>query len=147
MFEFERVHTSPSSFILPMESKKCFVCQQNPVKYTCPRCSRRTCSLACCLTHKKTLHCNGQREKTAFKSLETMTDLDLLSDYRFLEEVHRHADSSERDHLSNQMKSFNEPTRYQKCIQARLKSLAAIRLLYLPRFSTRHKQNQMWFDK
>jgi len=76
-----------------------------------------------------------------------MTDLDLLSDYRFLEEVDRQVETSKRDQLGNQMKSFNESTRFQKMVQSKLKTLGSIHILYLPKFSTRHKQNQMWFDK
>jgi len=76
-----------------------------------------------------------------------MTDFDLLSDYRFLEEVNRQIETSKRDELSNKMKSFNESTRFQKLIQNKLKILGSIQILYLPRFSTRHKQNQMWLDK
>jgi hypothetical protein len=130
-----------------LDPKKCSMCHQNPIKYTCPRCSTRTCSLSCCLVHKKTLNCNGQRDKTSFKSLNTMNDLDLLSDYRFLEEVNRQIETSKRDEFSNKMKSFNQPTHFQKLIQNKLKTLASIQILYLPRFSTRHKQNQMWFDR
>jgi hypothetical protein len=76
-----------------------------------------------------------------------MNDLDLLSDYRFLEEINRQIETSKRDELSNKMKSFNESTRFQKLIQNKLKTLGSIQILYLPRFSTRHKQNQMWLDK
>lgn len=130
-----------------MDPKKCVICHENPVKYTCPRCSRRTCSLNCCLKHKKTFECNGQRDRTSFKTLETMTDLDLLSDYRFLEGVQRCVDGSERDPLGNQMKSFNDSTRQEKFLQNKLKSLASIRILFLPKFSTRHKQNRMSFDR
>jgi hypothetical protein len=76
-----------------------------------------------------------------------MNDLDLLSDYRFLEEVNRQVETSKRDELSNKMKSFNESNHFQKLIQTKLKTLGSIQILYLPRFSTRHKQNQMWFEK
>ena len=130
-----------------LDPKKCFICCKNPIKYTCPRCSIRTCSLSCCLIHKKTLKCNGQRDRTSFKSLDTMNDLDLLSDYRFLEEVNGQIETSKRDELANKMKSFNELTYYQKSVQNKLKTLGSIQILYLPKFSTRHKQNQMWFDK
>jgi hypothetical protein len=129
------------------DPKKCTICHQNPIKYTCPRCSRRTCSLPCCLKHKKTWNCTGQRDRVSFKSLDAMNDLDLLSDYRFLEEVQRQVESSQRAPLANQTKSFNGSARYQKCIQNKLQSLAAIRILYLPRVSTKHKSNQMWFDR
>jgi len=76
-----------------------------------------------------------------------MNDLDILSDYRFLEEVNRQIETSKRDELSNKMKSFNESTCFQKLIQNKLKIFGSIQILYLPRFSTRHKQNQMWLDK
>ena len=97
-----------------MDPKKCSICHQNSIKYTCPRCSIRTCSLSCCLEHKKTLNCNGQRDKTLFKSLNQMNDLDLLSDYRFLEEINRQIETSKRNKLT---KSFNELTYYQKLIK------------------------------
>lgn len=36
----------------------CVTCSASAVKYRCPRCERITCSLACCLDHKKTVrHC------------------------------------------------------------------------------------------
>ena len=130
-----------------LDPKKCSICHHNPFKYTCPRCALRTCSLACCLTHKKTRHCTGQRDKASFKPLDAMNELDLLSDYRFLEEVHRKVETSQRDELSNQMKSFNESTRFKKLIQTKLRTSARTQVLYLPRFSTKHKQNQMWFDR
>ena len=31
----------------------CEVCRQNPFKYTCPGCNKRTCSLECVRRHKK----------------------------------------------------------------------------------------------
>ncbi|CAF3968327.1 unnamed protein product [Adineta steineri] len=131
----------------PSDPKKCSMCHKNPIKYTCPRCLIHTCSLPCCLLHKRTLDCNGQRDKTSFKQLNTMNDLDLLSDYRFLEEVNRQIETSKRDEMTNKMKSFNEPTRFQKLIQTKLKILGSIQILYLPKFSTRHKQNHMWYDR
>lgn len=33
----------------------CVTCSASDVKYRCPRCERVTCSLACCLDHKKTV--------------------------------------------------------------------------------------------
>lgn len=131
----------------PVDPKKCSMCQKNPIKYTCPRCSMRTCSLSCCVNHKKTLNCNGQRDKTSFKPLAEMRDLDLLSDYRFLEELNRQIETGKRNELTNKMKSFNELTPFQKLIQNKLKQAGQIQILYLPRFSTKHKQSQMWFDK
>jgi hypothetical protein len=37
----------------------CLICDSPDVKYRCPRCERITCSLACCVAHKKQV---GTRE-------------------------------------------------------------------------------------
>merc|ERR1712242_654756 len=44
--------------------KKCVFCD-NPPKYTCPACSKRTCSIACCNRHKDTFAYTGKRNVTA----------------------------------------------------------------------------------
>ncbi|RMC08519.1 hypothetical protein DUI87_14765 [Hirundo rustica rustica] len=53
-------------------------------------------SLLCVKKHKLALSCNGVRDKTAFVSVNEFTDLNLLSDYRFLEDVGRTADAAAR---------------------------------------------------
>ncbi|KAJ7400970.1 zinc finger HIT-type containing 6 [Pitangus sulphuratus] len=53
-------------------------------------------SLLCVKKHKLALSCNGVRDKTAFVSVNEFTDLNLLSDYRFLEDVSRTADAAAR---------------------------------------------------
>jgi hypothetical protein len=65
----------------------CQECQKQSALYACPRCRRRTCSLACCQSHKDRFHCNGKRDLTAFQPLSRMTDATLQSDYHFLENV------------------------------------------------------------
>ncbi|KAL8178366.1 UNVERIFIED_CONTAM: Box C/D snoRNA protein 1 [Gekko kuhli] len=70
-------------------------------KYRCPRCMKYSCSLVCVKQHKTTYNCNGVREKTAFVSINQFSDLNLLSDYRFLEDVGRMADRAARDGASH----------------------------------------------
>ncbi|CAF4658885.1 unnamed protein product, partial [Rotaria magnacalcarata] len=60
-----------------------------------------------------------------------MNDLDLLSDYRFLEEINREVETSKRNELGNKTKSFNELKHFQKLIQNKLRTNGSIQVLYL----------------
>ncbi|XP_039583042.1 box C/D snoRNA protein 1 [Passer montanus] len=79
-----------------MSLHRCETCSKEEAKYRCPRCMKYSCSLLCVKKHKLALSCNGVRDKTAFVSVNEFTDLNLLSDYRFLEEVGRTADAAAR---------------------------------------------------
>ncbi|KAE8875339.1 hypothetical protein PF005_g9731 [Phytophthora fragariae] len=74
----------------------CVECGKSDVKYRCPRCERITCSLQCCVGHKKQFDCNGKRDRTKFVGIKTFTDADLSSDFFFLEEVSRSTNSAAR---------------------------------------------------
>ncbi|XP_005521330.2 PREDICTED: box C/D snoRNA protein 1 [Pseudopodoces humilis] len=79
-----------------MSLHRCETCSKEAAKYRCPRCMKYSCSLLCVKKHKLALSCNGVRDKTAFVSVNEFTDLNLLSDYRFLEDVGRTADAAAR---------------------------------------------------
>ncbi|XP_064285345.1 box C/D snoRNA protein 1 [Passer domesticus] len=79
-----------------MSLHRCETCSKEEAKYRCPRCMKYSCSLLCVKKHKLALSCNGVRDKTAFVSVNEFTDLNLLSDYRFLEDVGRTADAAAR---------------------------------------------------
>ncbi|KAL3663127.1 hypothetical protein V7S43_011539 [Phytophthora oleae] len=74
----------------------CCGCGKSDVKYRCPRCERITCSLQCCVAHKKEFDCNGKRDRTKFVGIKKFTDADLSSDFFFLEEVSRSTNSAVR---------------------------------------------------
>ncbi|KAF1336706.1 hypothetical protein FI667_g483, partial [Globisporangium splendens] len=74
----------------------CVTCASSDVKYRCPRCERITCSLECCLDHKKTYSCDGKRDRTQYVELKQFTDANLSSDFFFLEEVARSTNSAAR---------------------------------------------------
>uniref|UniRef100_K3X7G2 HIT-type domain-containing protein n=1 Tax=Globisporangium ultimum (strain ATCC 200006 / CBS 805.95 / DAOM BR144) TaxID=431595 RepID=K3X7G2_GLOUD len=74
----------------------CAMCETSDVKYRCPRCERITCSLECCLDHKKTYSCDGKRDRTQYVELKQFTDANLSSDFFFLEEVARSTNSAAR---------------------------------------------------
>lgn len=71
----------------------CAVCAVNPSKYTCPRCSLRTCSLACSNAHKFPSEggagCSGERNKVAYVPPNKYGYGQLMDDYSFLEETRR----------------------------------------------------------
>ncbi|KAM9239289.1 box C/D snoRNA protein 1 [Leptosomus discolor] len=79
-----------------MSLQRCETCSKEEAKYRCPRCMKYSCSLLCVKKHKLALSCNGVRDKTAFVAVNEFTDLNLLSDYRFLEDVGRTADAAAR---------------------------------------------------
>lgn len=83
--------SSTSAPLLP-----CTICDIADAVYCCPRCGARTCSLKCCLAHKKNTGCSGKRDRTAFCSLKNFTDLQLTSDYHFLEDVIKKSEGSKR---------------------------------------------------
>jgi hypothetical protein len=51
----KRVYDEGPALTLPrtVEELKCEECLSDDVKYRCPRCEKITCSLVCCLAHKK----------------------------------------------------------------------------------------------
>jgi hypothetical protein len=52
----------------------CCMCELNKYKYTCPGCSRCTCSVACSTAHKRRHSCNGQRDRAAFVPLSEFSE-------------------------------------------------------------------------
>lgn len=83
-----------------MMSLKCEICENNPHKYKCPRCSYKTCSLVCCNKHKETMNCTGMRDKTKFLKKDEFNEMALLSDYRFLEESSNIIDAAHRQTIN-----------------------------------------------
>ncbi|XP_034035407.1 box C/D snoRNA protein 1 [Thalassophryne amazonica] len=77
----------------------CSVCGSDEAKYRCPACLTLSCSLLCVKKHKEAKGCSGVRNKTGFVALLQFDEMTLLSDYRFLEDTGRFADSASRDSL------------------------------------------------
>ncbi|XP_016076140.1 PREDICTED: box C/D snoRNA protein 1 [Miniopterus natalensis] len=121
---------------------RCETCGTEEAKYRCPRCMRYSCSLPCVKKHKAELTCNGVRDKTAYVSLQQFTEMDLLSDYRFLEDVARTADHVSRDSLLKRPLS-NKHMHFMKNRARR----QGINLKLLPNGFTKRKENSTFFDK
>uniref|UniRef100_A0A2K6EZN6 Box C/D snoRNA protein 1 n=1 Tax=Propithecus coquereli TaxID=379532 RepID=A0A2K6EZN6_PROCO len=121
---------------------RCETCGTEEAKYRCPRCMRYSCSLPCVKKHKAELTCNGVRDKTAYVSIQQFTEMNLLSDYRFLEDVARTADHVSRDAFLKRPIS-NKHMYFMKNRARR----QGINLKLLPNGFTKRKENSTFFDK
>lgn len=122
----------------------------NAFKYTCPRCAVKTCSLICCRKHKEETECNGQRDKTKFLKKEAFTDLDLLSDYRFLEESSNVIDAAHRQATILDRNPMPYSTAYNGFYDNLRKFVSAefnITLNLMPMQATRHLANKTRFNR
>ncbi|XP_030769151.1 box C/D snoRNA protein 1 isoform X2 [Rhinopithecus roxellana] len=99
-------------------------------------------SLPCVKKHKAELTCNGVRDKTAYVSIQQFTEMNLLSDYRFLEDVARTADHISRDAFLKRPIS-NKHMYFMKNRARR----QGINLKLLPSGFTKRKENSTFFDK
>lgn len=78
-------------------SSGCIICHTPTSKYRCPRCLRSTCSLACIKQHKQLFQCDGQVERSSYKSLNQLHDSDIIKDYSLLQDVAHTIDGSRRN--------------------------------------------------
>lgn len=120
-------------------------------KYKCPKCEARSCSLECVKKHKASTGCDGKRDKTKYKSLGAMNDMDVVNDFRLMEEVTKGLDKFKRDKIKRSTRQGTEllrAPRLQKHLQ-RLQNQArsrGVRLRLLPPHFVRRKENTSMFD-
>ncbi|XP_048845624.1 box C/D snoRNA protein 1 isoform X2 [Brienomyrus brachyistius] len=120
----------------------CEACGAEEAKYRCPACLKHSCSLPCVKKHKSDSGCTGVRDKTAFVPLSRFDEMTLLSDYRFLEDAGRLADSIARDrHRLPQQK--NQKARTLRLGAHRLN----LQLMLLPNGFTKRRENSTFFNK
>ena len=82
----------------PLLSSLCRICNIQTPKYTCPRCSLQTCSLACSRRHKLWSSCNGERDPTVFKPQSQLaTPAGIDHDYNFLHGIEHRIERSEKE--------------------------------------------------
>ena len=75
----------------PTIPAQCWGCE-NPSKYKCPRCAVRSCSLPCVQRHKAEADCDGVRDRVSYLPINNFSDMDVVSDFRLLEEVTQQVD-------------------------------------------------------
>ncbi|XP_075038127.1 box C/D snoRNA protein 1 [Mixophyes fleayi] len=125
-----------------MSLHSCETCGGEEARYKCPRCMKYSCSLPCVKKHKVDASCNGIRDKVAFVPLSKFSDINLLSDYRFLEDAGRVVDRTSRDrmlprHTSNKFINFLKKSA-RKC---------DIDLRILPVGFSKRRANSTFFHK
>ncbi|CCE63235.1 hypothetical protein TPHA_0E01400 [Tetrapisispora phaffii CBS 4417] len=91
-------------------SSKCEICGLEDFKYKCPKCFRKTCSLACSKKHKADFACDGERTNSVdYISNDTFKKHDDLEnglnhlvqrDYNFLTNFKRKYEVNKKDSLS-----------------------------------------------
>lgn len=116
-----------------------------PSKYCCPRCHVFSCSVLCINTHKKQQNCSGERDKTAFVQLKDFSDINLLNDYRFLEETSRIISNASRDKTKHyRSHRYTLPMYLHKLRkEARIRG---IMLKILPPHFTQRKSNNSYYS-
>nr|XP_020458533.1 box C/D snoRNA protein 1 isoform X2 [Monopterus albus] len=118
----------------------CGVCGSDEAKYRCPACFTHSCSLFCVKKHKEASGCSGVRDKTAFVTLSQFDEMTLLSDYRFLEDTGRFADSASRGNLIQAPRA----TFKAKRLAANARKMN-ITLRFLPVTFTKNRENSTFF--
>ncbi|KAJ9582027.1 hypothetical protein L9F63_003610 [Diploptera punctata] len=104
----------------------------------------KTCSLSCVKIHKKELNCDGVRNKVAYKHLSNFTNLDLLSDYRLLQETANNVENITRDPSKQYTAKKELPINLYKLRAAA--SRRGTQLHFLPHNFTRSKENTTYFN-
>uniref|UniRef100_A0A9J8DD00 Box C/D snoRNA protein 1 n=1 Tax=Cyprinus carpio carpio TaxID=630221 RepID=A0A9J8DD00_CYPCA len=126
-----------------MALSSCAVCETKEAKYRCPSCMKHTCSLACVKQHKTVSGCCGVRDKTAFVPLAEFDELDLLNDYRFLEDTARLSQQSNRDAVL--LRSQRHPK--EGMWMVRKARAVKVTLKFLPKVFSKHRENSTIFRR
>lgn len=68
-----------------IDQNRCVICQSSQIKYRCPKCELKTCSLHCCNRHKARYSCDGIRNRLSFVKMSDFSQSEFLSgNYTFL---------------------------------------------------------------
>ncbi|GLV37995.1 uncharacterized protein CBL_07792 [Carabus blaptoides fortunei] len=124
---------------------ECEVCGASAAKYTCPKCEVKTCCLKCVNIHKKELDCDGIRDQTKYVPINKFTNLDLLSDYRMLEDINRSVETMKRDKMKRFTRINKDLPRHLYLLKEALRKRQTT-LKFLPANFKRHKENTTYLD-
>lgn len=137
----------------------CSVCSSQSAKYTCPRCSIKTCSLDCTKSHKVATSCSGERDRVSFVGMNQYGDVGMWRDLSYLRDVKTKVGKWGKQAASNSNNSKmsykgKERERDNQVLPERLLNLTdkeqrlkkqmilrGIEVLFLPKEMERHRQN------
>ncbi|KAI8074051.1 hypothetical protein BC940DRAFT_267299 [Gongronella butleri] len=122
------------------DDTQCQVCRQQAWKYKCPRCGRRSCSVACVKQHKADQGCSGERSKTHFVGKDAYNEGIMMSDYVYLEDVARISDNVTR----HRMQEYKAPKAHNLRSKALFRQARQIGIRYrvLPFGMSKHAANR-----
>lgn len=132
----------------------CQICSIKEFKYKCPGCSIKTCGIDCIKMHKEVNKCSGIRDRTAYVRPRDYTDANFLSDYKFLEDVSRFTDTTERDiirkdlvtNTMHHMKAVKPNLGFRKKILERECRKRPFNLKFMPSSMKRASLNKSYYN-
>lgn len=126
-----------------MSSSICNICKENPWKYKCPQCGRRTCSLECSKKHKLQFDCQGKIQVTAFVDRKTLTSTPhaLNRDYAFLQKINRRLELTSQDDESHMVTGSSFGKRKRNHSQTKIVK-NGVNIACLPAGMQRAKRNK-----
>ncbi|SCU87932.1 LADA_0E07118g1_1 [Lachancea dasiensis] len=148
-----------------MGSSLCEICSVEQARYTCPKCNKRSCSVACIKKHKSQDSCTGTADDIAsyvsrekLKSADTADETNMLvqRDYNFLMGMNRRFELLKRDGKSKNKRalvsahSHGHPTHLRK--RQNLEKIPqvirrGVYCILLPKGMQRAIQNKSKWDK
>lgn len=111
------VYIQPPQFSSP--PGMCEVCRSVAFRYVCPRCAKRTCSVACCQMHRKESGCDGRKQPTDNLKVAEMNDASMKRDYNFLEKVSRSVEAAARTRCQDSRRKNRARHRLAQAIEHR----------------------------
>lgn len=69
---------SPPEITQITSDANCIICGSDQIKYKCPGCMLRTCSLPCIKDHKIRFTCTGERDRLKFVKIDSYGDNQFL---------------------------------------------------------------------
>jgi len=138
---FDPIPVSPFKKVFQQDCGQC----KSSAKYRCPGCGEYTCSLACCINHKRISRCTGRRRAPGdvHISKNELTVNAVLNDIRFLDHVKRFYRGVERRDLTKFARK-----RCLRNVNLRMMHAAKERgthLRFLPEYMERSRRNTSKF--
>lgn len=129
----------------------CSICASPSSIYTCPRCSRPTCSLPCSKSHKDRFSCSGARDRAAFVPMKQFGWGQLMTDYGYLEEVGRGVQTAQRE---TEKRERTGDVKHQAKVKGKMRELVrraegqGVELVLMPVGMARRSKNKTgWHPK
>ena len=126
----------------------CEVCESAQYKYKCPRCEKRTCSVACIAKHKKRSHCSGKRNRTEFRHFTLLDQQSFMNDYFLLEDAANQAENAARLGPPAYKKTRNAAKPALQYLAEHLKTNGSCtQLHHMSIGMSRHDRNTSYYNK